>query len=71
MEGQKWLPSKGPLSIHQKALFVFWVSVVSLMAFRKLLLLLKVPSLRSAFRHSASGNQGMFVFLAFRSLNVG
>lgn len=56
-EGQKWLPSKGPLSVHQKALFVFWVSVVSLMTFRKLLLLLKVPSLRSAFRHTVLDNK--------------
>ena len=69
-EGQKWLPSKGPLSIHQKALFVFWVSVVSLMTFRKLLLLLKVPSLRSAFRHTAPGKQGLFDCLAFECVQV-
>lgn len=66
-EGHKWLPSKGPPSIHQKTLFVFWVSVMSLLAFRKLLLLLKVPSLRSAFRHTASGKKGMVVYLALRS----
>ena len=54
-EGQKWLPTKGPLSIHQKALFVFWVSVMLLMVFKKLLLLLKVSPLRSAFPHTASG----------------
>ena len=64
-EVQKWLPSKGPPSIHQKALFVFWVSVVSLMVFRKLLLLLKVPSLRSALRHTAPCKQGMVVYLTF------
>lgn len=61
-EGMGRLPSKGPLSIHQKALFVFWVSVVSLAAFRKLLVLLKVPSLRTAFRPMASGMQEMVVY---------
>ena len=53
-EGHGNLPSKGPLSIHQKALFVFWVSVVSLAAFRKLLVLFKVPYMY-AFRPTASG----------------
>ena len=39
------LPSKGPLSLHQQALFVFWVSAVSLAMFRKLLVVFKIPTL--------------------------
>lgn len=62
-EGQKWLPTKGPLSIHQKALFMFWVSVMLLMVLKKLLLLLKVSPLRSAFPHTASGKPGKVVWL--------
>ena len=44
-EGQEKLPSKGPLSIHQRALFVFWVSIVCLALFRKFLMYFKVSSL--------------------------
>lgn len=62
-EGQKWLPTKGPLSIHQKALFMFWVSVMLLMVIKKLLLLLKVSPLRNAFPHTASGKPGKVIWL--------
>lgn len=44
-EGHEKLPSKGPLSIHQKALFVFWVSMMCLALFRKFLMYFKVSSL--------------------------
>ena len=70
-EGFGRLASKGPLSIHQKALFVFWVSVVSLAAFRKLLVLLKVPSFPTVFRPKASGKQGILVyFIIFEILII-
>lgn len=70
-EGFGRLASKGPLSIHQKALFVFWVSVVSLVTFRKLLVLLKVPSLPTVFRLKASGEQGILVnFIMFEILVI-
>ena len=53
-EGQGRLPSKGSLSIHQKALYLFWLSVLSLAVFRKLLFFFKVPAIHT-FRLIASG----------------
>ena len=44
IKGQVRLPSKGPVSLHQQALFVFWVSAMSLALFRKLLVVFKIPS---------------------------
>lgn len=55
-EGQGRLPSKGSLSIHQKALYLFWLSVISLAVFRKLLFFFKVPAIHT-FRLIASDNE--------------
>ncbi|PFX21353.1 CAS1 domain-containing protein 1 [Stylophora pistillata] len=55
-EGRGRLPSKGSPSIHQKALFVFWLSAVSLAAFRKLLLFFKVRDIHT-FRLIASDDK--------------
>lgn len=48
------LPSKGPVSIHQQALFVFWLSALLLALFRLLLVIFKVQTF-VLFRTTPSG----------------